>query len=213
MYNSIQTLVDIINEQRSAKQESDQENLQEAAYDRNKMGQLGAEATRLTKDLNSLTEKYGVKKGAILMVSQLEAILGKMNPEDLKNYKETQMKLVKVNSDIAKMTNAYQPTEKYPLGGRDEKSGRSYSESVVTEAALSPKRKNKILDAVERLMKKDFIKYKTAPRVKISSDQRDADSEVIIYDVTFTDDSNVKRKYAVVYDTSRDGVTGTSKEK
>jgi hypothetical protein len=124
MYNSIQTLVDIINEQRKPKEETE---ILSEAYDRAKMGKLTIEADKLTKELSSLTEKYGVKKGAILMVSQLEVILGKMNPEDLKNYKETQMKLVKVNSDIAKMTNAYQPPEKYPLGGRDEKSGRSYS--------------------------------------------------------------------------------------
>jgi hypothetical protein len=101
--------------------------LQTESYDRNKMMQLSVDYTKLKKSLDAITEKYGVKKGQILMVSQLDSLKKKMTPADLKSYEDLQKKIVKNQSETAKMTNEPRMAEKYPLGGRDEKSARSYS--------------------------------------------------------------------------------------
>jgi len=97
------------------------------AYDKNQMAKLSTEWAKLKKEIDSITEKYGVKKGQILMVSQLNNLKKKMTPEDLKRYEKLADDIKKNMSDTSKLNNSPPPQEKYPLGGRDEKSGRSYS--------------------------------------------------------------------------------------
>ena len=108
------------------------DDLQEAenvaeSYDRKRMAELSDEFSKLTKEMNSVLEKHGVKKGQLLTITQLNAIKAKMTPEDKKKYEGAAEKAKKNQSETAKMSNAPKPTEKYPLGGRDEKSARSYS--------------------------------------------------------------------------------------
>jgi hypothetical protein len=104
-----------------------EEDLQTESYDKNKMTQLSVDYSNLKKSLDAITEKYGAKKGQILMVSQLDSLKKKMTPADLKSYEDLQKKIMKNQAETAKMSKEPKMAEKYPLGGRDEKSARSYS--------------------------------------------------------------------------------------
>ena len=103
------------------------ENVSES-YDRKRMTELSDEYSKLTKEMNSILAKYGVKPGALLTIAQEKAIQEKMSPADKKNFDLVDKKISSNRSELAKISKSPARTsEKYPLGGRDEKSGRSYS--------------------------------------------------------------------------------------
>jgi hypothetical protein len=57
----------------------------------------------------------------------MDAIKKKMSSYAFRSSDETAKKLGKITLELSKLVKDPPSSEKYPLGGRDEKSGRSYS--------------------------------------------------------------------------------------